>query len=300
MALVECVANFSEGRRDEVIAAIIAAIEAVPGVTLLDLHQDADHNRCVVTFAGGPDAVVDGAFAGVACAAQLIDMDAHQGQHPCIGAADVVPFVPLEEVTLEDCAELARNLGQRVGTELQIPVYLYEAAASRPERANLANLRRDGYEGLKTVIVTDPDWQPDYGPAALGKAGASAIGARPPLIAYNIYLTTNDVEIARKIAATVRYSSGGLACVKALGLLVQGRAQVSMNLTDYRQTSLAQVVEFVRREAARYGTAIHSSELVGLIPQQALLDAAQWYLQLDNLQPDSLLEERLRRRVNPD
>ncbi len=275
MALVECVPNFSEGRRDDVIAAIVAAIEAVPGVTLLDLHRDADHNRCVVTFAGEPEAVVEGAFAGVACAIERIDLDRHQGQHPRIGAADVVPFVPLEGVTLEDCAALARKLGQRVGTELQIPVYLYEAAASRPERVNLANLRRDGYEGLKTAIVTDPDWQPDFGPAKLGKAGATAIGARPPLIAYNIYLTTDDVEIARKIAETVRYSSGGLAYVKALGLLVQGRAQVSMNLTDYRQTPLAQVVEFVRREAARYGTAIHSSELVGLIPQDALFEAAQ-------------------------
>lgn len=296
MTLVECVANFSEGRRADVIAEIQAAIGAVPGVTLLDLHSDQDHNRSVITFASDAGVMVDAAFAGIAAAARLIDMNTHIGQHPRIGAADVIPLVPLEGLTLADCAALARQLGERVGRELNIPVYLYEAAAQRPDRVNLADVRRGEFEGLKSAIGSDPTRLPDFGPAAIGSAGATAIGARQPLIAYNVYLTTDDVEVARKIAAAVRYSSGGLAHVKALGLLVDGKAQVSMNLTNYQETPLARVVELIRREASRYGVAIESSELVGLIPQAALLEAAQWYLQLDNLQPDSILEERLRQR----
>ncbi len=194
---------------------------------------------------------------------------------------------------MADCVELARTLGKRVAEELGIPVYLYEAAATRPERVNLENLRRGQYEGLKAAIQTDPSRAPDFGPSRLGKAGATVIGARPFLIAYNVYLTTDDVEVAKKIAAAIRRSSGGLRYLKALGMLVAGRAQVSMNLTDYTQTSLPQVVEMIRREAARYGAAIHHSELVGLIPQAALVNAAQWYLQLDQFQPDQVLESRL-------
>jgi glutamate formiminotransferase len=295
VALVECVPNFSEGRRQEVIKLLRAAVANTPGVKFLDLHSDADHNRSVITFSGEPSAVLDAAFAAVACAAEQIDMNQHRGQHPRIGAADVVPFVPLEGISLEECADLARQLGERIGRELQLPVYLYEAAASRADRVNLADVRRGQYEGLKAAILQDPDRQPDYGPAFLGSAGAVAVGARQPLIAFNVYLTTDDVEIAKKIAQALRYSSGGLPHVKALGLLVKGRAQVSMNLTDYTQTSLPRVMEALRHEAAACGVAVHSSELVGLIPQAALLDSAVWYLQLDNYRPESILEERLRR-----
>jgi glutamate formiminotransferase / formiminotetrahydrofolate cyclodeaminase len=291
--LVECVPNFSEGRRTEVVDAIGDAISAVSGVQLLDRQSDSDHNRTVVTFAGGPDAVSEAAFAGIATAAKLIDMDVHRGEHPRLGATDVVPFVPISGVTMADCVELARALGRRVGDELGIPVYLYEAAATRPERVNLADVRRGEYEALKAAIATDPNRVPDFGPTELGKAGATVIGARAPLIAYNIYLTTDDVGVAKKIARATRHSSGGLHYVKALGLLVEGRAQVSINLTDYTQTPVARVVEMVRREAARYGVNIHHSELVGLIPQAALIDAAQWYLQLDQFQPDQVLETRL-------
>ncbi|MAS33371.1 MAG: glutamate formimidoyltransferase [Anaerolineaceae bacterium] len=297
MALVECVANFSEGRRPDVIQALVTGIEQTEGVVVLDVHSDADHHRTVITFAGEPAPVVEAAYTAIASASRLIDLDEHHGEHPRIGAADVVPFVPLEGVTLADCAELARQLGERVGRELAIPVYLYEAAATRPDRVNLADVRRGEYEGLKTAIAVDPDRAPDYGPARLGKAGAVAIGARPPLIAYNVYLNTDNVEIARQIALSVRHSGGGLAHVKALGMLVKGRAQVSMNLTDYTRTPLPRVMELIRSEATRYGVAVQSSELVGLIPEAALLEAAKWYLQLDNFDGDQLLEARLRSRL---
>lgn len=296
-ALVECVPNFSEGRRTDVVESIEAAIRSIDGVTVLDRHMDADHNRSVITFCGAPQAVVEAAYAAIARAAQLINLDEHRGEHPRIGATDVVPFVPLSGTSLEECAALARALGERVGRELGIPVYLYEAAATRPDRVNLENLRRGEYEGLKQAIARDPDRQPDFGPSRLGPAGATVIGARKFLIAYNLYLTTDDVEIARRIARAIRHSSGGLRYLKALGMLVEGRAQVSMNLTDYTQTPLARVVELVRREAARYGVAIHHSELVGLIPEAALIEAAQWYLQLDQFQPDQVLEIRLRARL---
>jgi glutamate formiminotransferase len=290
---VECIPNFSEGRRIEVVDAIANAIATTPDVFLLDRSSDPDHNRSVMTFVGSPDAVSEAAFHAIAKAAELINLEEHQGQHPRIGATDVVPFVPLRNTTIEECIGLARALGQRVGQELNIPVYLYEAAATHPDRANLEIIRRGNYEGLKSAIQSDPAWLPDFGPAQLGTAGATVIGARAPLIAYNVYLTTDDVEIARKIASAVRHSSGGLRFVKALGLLVDGRAQVSMNLIDFTQTPIAQVVEMIRREAARYGTAIHHSELVGMIPQMALIDAARWYLQLDQFSPDQILETRL-------
>ncbi|MER3543559.1 MAG: glutamate formimidoyltransferase, partial [Chloroflexota bacterium] len=291
--LVECVPNFSEGRRREVIEAILAAIRSVDGVIVLDHHSDVDHNRTVVTFVGPPEAVLEAAYAAIAKAAQLIDLDHHRGEHPRIGATDVVPFVPLEGVTMEDCVALARQLGERVGKELGIPVYLYEAAATRPDRENLENIRRGEYEGLKAEIATHPDRAPDFGPARLGPAGATVIGARPFLIAYNVYLTTSDVEIAKKIAKAIRFSSGGLRYVKALGLLVEGRAQVSINLTDFRKTPIYRVVELIRREAQRYGVGIAYSELVGLAPQAALIETAQWYLQLDKFEPGQILENRL-------
>lgn len=292
--LVECVPNFSEGRRPEVVEQIVQAIAAVPEAVLLAHELDADHNRSVVTFVAPPDAAVEAAFAAIAVAARLIDMDQHRGEHPRLGAADVVPFVPIHGLTMADCVALARRLGERVGTELGIPVYLYEAAATRPERTNLADVRRGEYEALKSAISSDPARTPDFGPSVLPAAGATIIGARPPLIAYNVYLTTDDVEIARRIARVVRHSGGGLRAVKALGMLVEGRAQVSMNLTDYSMTPIHQAVELIRREAARYGVAVASSELVGLIPQAALFDAARWYLQLDNFHPDQVLEQRIR------
>jgi glutamate formiminotransferase len=291
--IVECVPNFSEGRRREIIDEIVGALASVEGVRVLDVQSDADHNRSVVTMVGQPQDVEEAAFRGIERAAQLIDMGQHQGEHPRMGATDVVPFVPIAGVTMADCVEMAHRLGERVGRELSIPIYLYEEAATRPERRNLADVRRGEYEGLKVEIETDPHHVPDFGPARMGKAGATAIGARPPLVAFNVYLNTDDVAIAKAIARAVRHSSGGLRYVKALGLLVEGRAQVSMNLTDYRQTPIYRVIEMLRREAARYGVTIASSEVVGLIPNEALVDTAQFYLQLDGFSSDQILENRL-------
>src|SRR5512139_1541373 len=291
--LIECIPNFSEARRPEVIDQIVAAIKSVEGARLLDCSSDLDHNRTVVTFAGPPFAVEEAAFRAIKTAAELIDLDSHKGEHPRVGATDVVPFVPLNGASMDDCIGMAKRLGERVGNELSIPVYLYEAAATRPERANLENIRKGQYEGLKAEIETNPERQPDYGPAKLGPAGATVIGARNPLIAFNVYLTTGNVDIAKKIAKAIRHSSGGLRYVKALGLLVEGRAQVSINFTNFRETPLARVIETIRREAQRYGAGIHHSELIGLIPQEALIDAAVWYTQLDAFDKGQVLESRL-------
>jgi glutamate formiminotransferase/formiminotetrahydrofolate cyclodeaminase len=291
--LIECIPNFSEARRPEVIDQIAAAIQSVSDVKLLHRSSDLDHNRTVLTFVGPPFGVEEAAFRAIKTASELIDLNNHTGEHPRIGATDVVPFVPLSDATLDDCVALAKRLGERVGHELSIPVYLYEAAATRPERANLENIRKGQYEGLKSEIESDPERIPDYGPARVGTAGATVIGARNPLIAFNVYLTTADVDIAKKIAKAIRHSSGGLRNVKALGLLVEGLAQVSMNLTNYQETPVARVVEIVRREAERYGVGIQHSELVGLIPQDALTDAAVWYLQLDQFDKAQILESRL-------
>lgn len=291
--IVECVPNFSEGRRQEVIDAIVAGVTAVPGAHLLDVQSDGDHNRTVVTFVGGPEAVLEAAFESARIAAGLIDMNQHSGEHPRMGATDVIPFIPVRGVSMDDCAQLARRLGKRLGEELDIPIYLYGQAASRPERANLPDVRRGEYEGIRDSIGSDPARDPDFGPRRLESAGATAVGARAFLIAFNVYLNGDNVEIAKRIAKTVRYSSGGLRFVQAMGVLVEGQAQVSMNLTDFNKTPLHVAVEMVRREAARYGALISHSELVGLIPQQALLDAATWYLQLDGFKPDQVLENRL-------
>lgn len=292
-AIVECIPNFSEGRRPEVIWEISNAIQAVKGVRVLDQHSDYDHNRTVITFIGSPASVEEAGFAAIAKASELIDLNVHHGEHPRIGATDVMPFVPISGVSMSECIAIAQRVGQRVGDELQIPVYLYEEAARRPDRQNLENIRRGEYELLKDEISSKPEREPDYGPLRVGPAGATVIGARQPLIAYNVYLATDDVEIAKKIARAVRHSSGGLRYVKALGLLVEGRAQVSMNLTNYRATPIARVVEFIRREAERYGVSVHHSELVGLAPQAALVDAAVWYTQLDQFEPDQILEQRI-------
>ncbi len=296
--LVECVPNFSEGRKPEVLEKIQNAITAVPGTTLLDLNSDRDHNRSVITFVGSPQAVEEAAFQMIKTAAELIDLDKHQGGHPRIGATDVVPFVPISEISMQDCVALAHRVGERVGGELRIPVYFYEQAARSPERTQLETIRRGQYEALKEEIKTDPARKPDCGPAELGPAGATVIGARESLIAFNVYLTTTEEEVARKIARAVRHSSGGMRYVKALGITVEGRAQVSMNLTNFRKTPLARVLEIIRREAARFGVGIHNTEVVGLIPQEALIDAAVWYTQLDLFQPDQVLERRIAAAVS--
>lgn len=291
--LIECVPNFSEGRRPEVIDRIVAAMAEVPGLLVLGVESDADHNRSVVTVAGPPQAMVDGVFAGIKTAQQLIDLDQHQGAHPRLGATDVVPFIPIRDATMADCVTLAQQLGQRVGDELGIPVYLYEEAATRPERRNLADVRRGEYEALKQALGSDPARDPDFGPRTLTPAGATVIGARAPLIAYNVYLSTGDVEIAKKVAKAIRHSSGGLRHVKALGLLVDGRAQVSINMTDFRSTPLHRAFELIRAEAARYGVLPTESEIVGLVPQDALLDVAEHYLQLNRFKRAQVLERRL-------
>lgn len=287
-ALVECVPNFSEGRDPHVIAQLVEAIRGVSRVRLLHVTSDHDHHRSVLTFVGEPEAVLEAAFRAIQTAARLIDLNQHQGQHPRMGAADVVPFVPLGETTLDQCVELARRLGARVGAELQLPVYLYEAAAQRPERRLLAEVRRGGYERLRETIHL-PERAPDYGPALVGPAGAVIIGARLPLIAYNVFLNTADVSIAQQIARSIRESGGGLPAVRALGLLVDGQAQVSMNLTDYRVTPLHQVMQAVAALAAQHGVEVDRSELVGLLPQRAALDALAAYLKLPALAPEQLL-----------
>ncbi len=291
--LIECIPNFSEARRPEIIDQIVAAIRSVADVTLLDRSSDLDHNRTVLTFAGTPAGVEEAAFLAIQKAAELIDLNKHTGEHPRIGATDVCPFVPLGGASMDDCIAIAKRLGARVGSELKIPVYLYEAAAARPERTNLENIRKGQYEALKEEMGVKPERDPDFGPNKVGTAGATVIGARNPLIAFNVYLTTEDVDIAKKIAKAIRHSSGGLRYVKGLGLLVDGRAQISMNLTNFHDTPIARVVEFIRREAQRYGVGIHHSELVGLIPQDALVDAAVWYTQLDQFDKSQILESRL-------
>lgn len=293
--MIECIPNVSEGQRVEVINALANVIRAVPGVKLLDIHSDADHNRSVFTFAGQPEPVLEAAFQLVYAAAQHIDMYSQHGQHPRIGATDVLPLVPLSGISLQECASLAARLGQRIGEELDIPVYLYEASATNPERRDLPRLRRGEFEGLCKAIATDPSRKPDYGPARLGSAGATIVGARNPLIAYNVYLNSSDLKIAKAIARAIRGSSGGLRGVRALGLLVAGHAQVSMNLTDYKSTPLHRVIDMIAREAANYGVTIATSELVGLIPEDALIDAARYYLRLHSLKSDQILERRLQR-----
>lgn len=291
--IVECIPNFSEARRPEVVDAIVAAVQSVSEVSLLDRSSDNDHNRTVLTFAGPPKPVAEAAFRAIKTAGELINMDEHEGGHPRIGATDVVPFVPISDVTMDECVALAYELGARVGNELQIPVFFYEKAAKDPNRVNLAKVRKGQYEGLKAEVGTPKQRIPDEGPHQIPTTGATVIGARDPLVAFNVYLTTDDVDIAKKIGVAVRNSSGGLRFVKGMGLLVDGRAQVSMNLTNYHKTSIARVVEYIRREAERYGVGIHHSELVGLIPQEALVDAAVWYMQLDQFEKDQVLEIRL-------
>jgi glutamate formiminotransferase / formiminotetrahydrofolate cyclodeaminase len=295
--LVECVPNFSEGRRREVIEALIETVATVPGAMVLDCEMDPDHNRCVLTFAGEPEPVMEAAVRVVKRASELIDLNHHTGQHPRMGATDVVPFVPVENVTLEDCAEMARVVGRRIGEECGVPVFLYEAAASRPERKSLADVRRGEFEGLRELIGKDPKRAPDFGPPAIHPtAGATAVGARKFLVAFNANLNTGDVRVAKAVAAAIREQSGGLKNVRALGFSIEGgrRAQVSMNLVDTEATPVHRVLALVRDEAARRGAMISGCEMVGLVPEYAMLDAAEHALQLEGFRRDQVLELRLR------
>jgi glutamate formiminotransferase / formiminotetrahydrofolate cyclodeaminase len=291
--LVECVPNFSEGRDKAKVDAIVEAIKST-GAYLLDREMDSDHNRSVITIVGEREAVQEAAIRGVGKAAELIDLNRHQGAHPRMGAADVVPFIPIEGVDLEDCVAMARHVGAEIWKRYQIPVYLYEAAATIPERQNLENIRRGQFEGLRAEIATDPARKPDFGePRLHPTAGATVVGARKFLIAYNVFLNTPEVEIAKKVAKAVRFSSGGMRFVKAAGFLVRGVAQVSMNLTDFEQTPIHRVFAMVKREAARYGVMPLGSEIVGLIPKKALEQAAEWFLQVENFDSSLILENRL-------
>jgi len=291
--LVECVPNFSEGRDKAKVDAIVDAMK-MDGVSLLDREMDADHNRCVITLVGEREAIQEAVIRGVGKAAELIDLTKHQGAHPRMGAADVVPFIPIEGVTIEDCVAMAKHVGAEIWKRYQVPVYLYEAAAAIPERQNLENIRRGQFEGIRDEIGTNPARRPDFGdPKVHPTAGATVVGARKFLVAYNVFLNTTDVDIAKKIAKAVRFSTGGLRFVKGAGFLVRGMAQVSMNLTDFELTPVARVFEFVKREAARYGVVPVSSEIVGLIPKKALEQAAEWFLQVENFDSSLILENRL-------
>lgn len=291
--LVECVPNFSEGRDKAKVDAIVAAMK-MDGVYLLDREMDADHNRCVITLVGEREPIQEAAIRGVGKAAELIDLNVHRGAHPRMGAADVVPFIPIEGVSIEDCVAMARQVGAEIWKRYQIPVYLYEAAATVPERQNLETIRRGQFEGIRAEIATNPARKPDFGdPRVHPTAGATVIGARKFLIAYNVFLSTPDVQIAKNIAKAIRFSSGGLRFVKGAGFLVRGMAQVSMNLTDFEQTPIHRVFEMVKREAARYGVSPVSSEIVGLIPKRALEAAAEWFLQVENFDSSLILENRL-------
>jgi glutamate formiminotransferase len=294
--IVECVPNFSEGRRKEIVDAIANAIASVRGVRLLDTEMDPNHNRSVITFIGDRTAVAEGAFQGAKAAVARIDMNTHRGEHPRVGALDVLPFVPILGVTMEDCIALARSVGKRIAEELQVPVYLYEAAASRPDRKALPDVRRGEYEGLKVAIETDPDRRPDFGPSRLHPtAGACIVGARPVLIAWNVNLATKDIRVAKRIAKAIRESDGGLAAVRAKGfeLADRGLVQVSMNMTDYHKTSLVQAYEAIRALAAKEGVEIAESEIIGLVPLDAILAGATQYFKLARFHREQILETRL-------
>ena len=294
--LIECVPNFSEGRNRANVDAIIQAMSVVPGVYVLDHEMDADHNRCVITLAGEPEAVGEAALLGTGRALELVDMNHHTGAHPRVGATDVVPFIPVEGVTLEDCVALARRVGNEIWKRYRIPVFFYEAAALRPDRVNLENVRRGQFEGLRDELKRNHDRQPDVGePKLHPTAGVTVVGARKFLVAYNINLNSPDISIANKIAKAIRFSNGGFRYVKSMGVELKARnlAQVSINLTDYEQTPMHRVYEAVKREAARYGAVPVGSEIVGLVPKKAIEMAADYFLQLESFSPNQVFENRL-------
>lgn len=293
--LIECVPNFSEGRDKEIIEKIVDEVRKTEGVKLLDYCSDKDHNRSVVTMIGGPKEVKEAAFKLIKKASELIDMSKHQGAHPRMGATDVVPFIPIKDITTEECVELAKELGKRVGEELNIPVYLYEDAATAPERQNLANIRKGQYEGFFEKIK-QPEWKPDFGPNEMNeKSGATVIGARFPLIAYNVNLGTDNIEIANAIARKIRHINGGLRYAKAVGVMLTERniAQVSINLVQYEKTAIYTAQEMVKMEAKRYGVPVVGAEVIGLVPMKALVDCAEYYLQIENFDINQVLESRL-------
>src|ERR1700741_2416437 len=294
--LIESVPNFSEGRDPARVDAIVQAMSSVPGVYVLDREMDADHNRCVITLAGEPDAVGEATLLGAGKAMELIDMTVHKGAHPRVGATDVVPFVPIDGVTIEDCVALARRVGNEIWKRYRIPVFFYEAAATRPDRVNLENIRRGQFEGLRDEMKRNHDRQPDVGePKLHPTAGVTVVGARKFLVAYNVNLNTPDVAIANKIAKAIRFSSGGFRYVKSMGVELKARnlAQVSINLTDYEQTPMHRVYESVKREAARYGVVPVGSEIVGLVPKKAIEMAADYFLQVENFSPSQVFENKL-------
>jgi glutamate formiminotransferase len=296
MPVIECVPNISEGRRHAVVDKIVDALRKVDGVRVLDHSSDASHNRSVLTLAGAPEPLKQAVLTLYRHALEAIDLRAHSGEHPRMGAVDVVPFIPIEGVTMEQCVALAKETGAAIADEFKVPVYLYEEAASDPSRRNLEDIRRGEFEGLAEKM-RQPAWRPDFGPETPHvSAGASVVGARMPLIAYNINLATERLDVAKKIAAAIRHSSGGFRYVKAMGIRLEERniVQVSMNLTNYEKTPIHRVFEVVRREAARYGVTVLESEIVGLVPSAALIGAAQYFLQLDLFNADQVLENRLR------
>jgi glutamate formiminotransferase / 5-formyltetrahydrofolate cyclo-ligase len=293
--IVECVPNFSEGRNREIIESIVDEVRRVNGVKLLDYSSDADHNRTVVTFVGTPEGAEEAAFNLAKKAAELIDMTKHSGGHPRMGATDVVPFIPVKDMTMEECIELAKMVGKRIGEELEIPVYLYEEAASSPGRKNLADVRKGQYEGFFQKIEK-PEWRPDFGPLKMNeKSGCTAVGARVFLVAFNVNLGTDNLEVADKIAKSVRFIGGGLRFVKAMGVKLEDRniVQVSMNLVNYEKTAVYRAFEMVKMEARRYGVPVIGSEVVGLVPMAALINAAEFYLQIENFSIDQILEHRI-------
>ena len=295
-SLVECVPNFSEGRRTETVERLAQAISSVPTACVLDTHIDPDHNRSVITFVAAPERVVAAAFAAVKLAAELIDMRQHQGVHPRLGATDVLPFIPISGVSMDDCIMLAHSAGERIARELSIPVFFYERAALKAERVNLEDVRRGALELLREQIAVEPSRTPDVGPLMVHEsAGAIAVGARPFLIAFNVNLKSRDVSLARAIARVVRARHGGLPFVKALGfeLSTRGLVQVSMNLVNYETTGIAQAYGAVRDEAARLGVEVFSTEIVGLVPRKALDSDAEYFKKLENLTADKILENRL-------
>lgn len=295
-AIVECVPNFSEGRRKDVVDRIVYSIRSVPGIKVLDVEMDPDHNRSVVTFVGGKDTVQEAAFRGARAARELIDLTKHKGQHPRMGALDVLPFVPLSGVTIEDCVEIADKVGARIGKELRIPVYLYESAAKKPERKNLENVRKGGFEELRETMPTDDSRYPDYGPRMVHPtAGAVAVGARMPLIAFNVNLKSTELQVAKDIAKKIRASNGGMAHVKALGFELANRnmVQVSMNLTDYRVTSVSKVFDAIQKEADERNVEVVEGELIGLIPLDAVCDIAARFLKMSGFNSSQVLERRI-------
>ncbi len=293
--IIQCVPNFSEGKDKAIIENIVEEIRKMDEVKLLDYSMDKDHNRSVVTFIGEPEKVIEAAFNATKVASELIDMRTHIGGHPRMGATDVIPLIPISDVTMEECVEYSKKLGKRIGEELGISVFLYEKSASVPARENLADVRRGQYEGMAEKLKQE-EWQPDFGPNDLNeKAGVTAVGARMPLVAFNVNLGTNDVSIAKKIAKSVRAKTGGFTYCKAIGLEIKERniVQVSMNMVDYTKTSLFKVFDTIEREANRYGVNVIGSEIIGLVPMQALVDVADYYLKLENFDSSQVLEKRM-------